>query len=241
MNMYHTFLSRYPSQLNFSVEDQPMERISSHESMFNNAIILSANIDFNFAIELSNYVAEYQKNSNPAALLAIIKLCDKNKVYPPEFVLNILANTVDEWFENKGTKSLDHLLKLKQRGQNNPFTRSATFVIINLLMQEIWQLKNVFNLSTEKAVEMVASRLEEANKKNADIKIYSADTLVRYYDGTIGEQWRNTPTTISKPRYDNEQKEWVNDEQWIFQAWDTGCKKDCLSRYPSNAIPSELK
>ncbi|MGD9107591.1 MAG: hypothetical protein PVI75_00260 [Gammaproteobacteria bacterium] len=262
--MYHTFLSKYLSSFQSDDQSQTISDITALSQNPISQVLLSDDLGSDFALELSDYISGYKQDKNPTFLFKAVCLLHENQLYPPEFIMDKLYSVFKSWLESKGTKSLDNLFGTKKRGQKNRITREKEFRIIHKLMQEIWQLKNAFELTTAQAAEMVSRRLEEMSKKTKlPCKNYTIDTLIKYYDGKHGAPWRKHDTVYNILCFDEQNnqyvskkipmfKEWTQeirsemtgystDEGYTIQEWTSEIKSEILSRYPADSMPSELK
>jgi len=255
--MYHNFLVKYLPAAPTNNCPSNLKNLTDEAQNPDSYITFTANMGFDFALELSNYIAGYQHDKNPTFLFRIICLLHEHRIYPPEFVMNELFDVFKEWLNTNGTKNIGSLFGTNKKGQGNRIIRENEFLIVHKLMQEIWQLKNAFKLATLRAAEMVSARLEKVSENSKAPCRYTVETLVKYYDGEQGASWRQQKTFFEIPCFDKQNnrfaskeipmfEEWTSETRaevshYPVEEWTTEVKSKVLSQYPKYSIPYELK
>ena len=129
--------------------------------------------------------SRFQETKNPILAIEAFLIAREMKLYPPMWVLDWLEKSFKTFHDAQGKQSFDKILGLVPgRGQSPLFKTLIEEERDQMLALDMWRLIVLFNVSIDRAAEMVARRLEDAprwNKTAYEIRPLAEKTLVDRY------------------------------------------------------------
>ena len=149
---------------------------------------------------------QFDKSKNPVHAIESIILCHNAGLYPPLNVMQWLVDSLKDWHNNNGQKSMEQAMSIKNAG-GNAMREAIKEQLYEDIMVEHFRIKYMFEIRFKEAAEIVISRLEDTNWNFTGYKIppISVDTLLdkrkkkwaKILNDTeykeIAETFKNTP------------------------------------------------
>jgi len=122
---------------------------------------------------------QFDKSNNPVHAIESIILCHDAGLYPPLNVMHWLVDSLKDWHNNNGHKSMDQAMGLKNSGWN-AMREAIKEQLYEDIMIEHFRIKNMFEITYKDAAEIVISRLEDTkwNFSGYEIPPISVETLL---------------------------------------------------------------
>jgi hypothetical protein len=170
----YTFM---PPKKHFEYEE--LEQLPAHIS----DLALQAALSEDMYMALTTKSDVYKETGNPIYLIEAFLLAYQLGLYPPPWVLAVLAEAFQEFYDSQGRKSVETLLGLTGRGKTPPYKKALQRDRDEKIMMDVFRLIRL-GYPLERAADMVCLKRDHMkawDRTGLNLKALDAPSVVTVY------------------------------------------------------------